>query len=79
MGGGKFFLFRDNLSCSLDLTCSEIVLSKFTKSSHLVFAHLPSKEGAGGRLQLKVNEKSRASEGNFAVLLPSDPGPRVVE
>lgn len=76
MGGGKIFLFRDNFSCSLDPTCSEIVLCKFTELSHLVFAHLPSKEKG---CQLKVNEKSRASEGNFAVLLPSDPSPRVVE
>lgn len=72
MGGGKFFLFRDNLSCSLDLTCSEIVLSKFTKSSHLVFAHLPSKEG-GGEASVKGQREIQSLRGEFCCPAPLRP------
>lgn len=50
-------LFRDNFSCPLDPTCSEIVLSKFTELSHLSFLHLPLRKvaaaGGGGGVSLR--------------------------
>lgn len=79
MGGrGQNLLFRDNFSCPLDPTCSEIVLSKFTELSHLSFVHLPSREvaGVGWGCRLGVKEKSRAFEQSFELLTPSGAAPR---
>lgn len=75
-GVGQNLLFRDNFSGPSDPPLVLTVLSKFTRLNHFAFTHLPPSDSGGDHLG--VSEKSRASERNFALLLPFHPAPRAV-